>query len=191
MRTLIDNLPDIVFIKDAQSRFTMLNMACAQQLGASRPEDILGKSDADFVAADLAAQYRADEQSLMQSGKPVHKEEPTQFKETGEMHWSLTSKIPMKHEDGRIIGLIGIARDITAHKHAEQALVQERTLLRTLIDNLPDCIYAKDATGRKILANPADLEISTARPRLRPSARAISISFRRKSLKNSGPTTSG
>jgi PAS domain S-box-containing protein len=157
LRTLIDNLPDIVFIKDAQSRFTMLNMACAQQLGASRPEDVLGKSDADFVTAELAAQYRADEQSLMQSGKPVHKEEPTQFKGTGEIHWSLTSKIPMKHEDGRIIGLIGIARDITKHKHAEQALVQERTLLRTLIDNLPDCIYAKDATGRKILANPADL----------------------------------
>ncbi len=157
LRTLIDNLPDIVFIKDAQSRFTMLNMACAQQLGASCPEDVLGKSDADFVAADLAARYRADEQSLMQSGKPVHKEEPTQFKGTGEMHWSLTSKIPMKHEDGRIIGLIGIARDITKHKLAEQALVQERTLLRTLIDNLPDCIYAKDAAGRKILANPADL----------------------------------
>jgi len=157
LRTLIDNLPDIVFIKDAQSRFTMLNMACAQQLGASRPEDVLGKSDADFVTAELAAQYRADEQSLMQSGKPVHKEEPTQFKGTGEIHWSLTSKIPMKHEDGRIIGLIGIARDITKHKHAEQALVQERTLLRTLIDNLPDCIYAKDAAGRKILANPADL----------------------------------
>jgi PAS domain S-box-containing protein len=157
LRTLIDNLPDIVFIKDAQSRFTMLNMACAQQLGASHPEDVLGKSDADFVAADLAAQYRADEQALMQSGQPVHKEEPTQHKGTGEMHWSLTSKIPMKHEDGRIIGLIGIARDITAHKHAEQALVQERTLLRTLIDNLPDCIYAKDAAGRKMLANPADL----------------------------------
>ncbi len=158
LRTLIDNLPDLIFIKDAQSRFTIVNTACAQQLGASRPEDVLGKSDADFVAADLAAQYRADEQALMQSGKPVHKEEPTQHKGTGEIHWSLTSKIPLRHEDGRIIGLIGIARDITKHKQAEQAVVQERTLLRTLIDNLPDGIYAKDAAGRKILVNPADLK---------------------------------
>ena len=158
LRTLIDNLPDIIFIKDAQSRFAIVNMACAQQLGASRPEDVLGKSDADFVAADLAAQYRADEQALMQSGKPVHKEEPTQHRGTGEMHWSFTSKIPIKHEDGRIIGLIGIARDITEHKRVEQALARERTLMRTLIDNLPDCIYVKDTTGRKILANPADLK---------------------------------
>ena len=157
LRTLIDNLPDIIFIKDDQSRFAIVNAACAQQLGASRPEDILGKGDADFVAADLAAQYRADEQALMQSGKPVHKEEPTQHRGTGEMRWSFTSKIPLRREDGRIIGLLGIARDITEQKRGEQALVRERTLLRTLIDNLPDCIYAKDAAGRKILANPADL----------------------------------
>jgi PAS domain S-box-containing protein len=158
LRILIDNLPDLIFIKDAQSRFAIVNMACAQQLGASRPEDVLGKSDADFVAADLAAQYRADEQALMQSGQPVHKEEPTQHKGTGEMHWSLTSKIPMKREDGRIIGLIGIARDITERKRVEQALAHEGTLMRTLIDNLPDFIYAKDKQGRFVLNNMAHVQ---------------------------------
>ena len=176
LRTLIDNLPDFVFVKDAQSRFVILNTACTQQLGASRPEEVLGKSDADFVSPELAAQYLADEQALMRSGQVLHKEEPVQHKQSGEMRWSFTTKVPLKDDTGRIVGLMGIARDITKRKQAEEALrqsrdelekrvaertgeiLQERLLLRTLIDNLPDCIYAKDAAGRKTMANPADLK---------------------------------
>ena len=176
LRTLIDNLPDLVFIKDSQQRFIVTNTACAQQLGASCPEEVLGKSDADFVTPELAAQYRADEQELMQSGQPVHKEERTQHKTLKEMHWSLTTKIPLKDAAGNVMGLMGIARDITRQKQVEEALRQshgeleqrvaertaelskERLLLRALIDNLPDCIYAKDVAGRKTLANPADLK---------------------------------
>jgi PAS domain S-box-containing protein len=176
LRTLIDNLPDLVFIKDSQSRFIVTNTACAQQLGASCPEGVLGKSDADFVTPELAAQYRADEQELMQSGQPVHKEERTQHKTLKEMHWSLTTKIPLRDAAGNVMGLMGIARDITRQKRAEEALRQshgeleqrvaertaelskERLLLRALIDNLPDGIYAKDTAGRKTLANPADLK---------------------------------
>jgi len=108
LRTLIDNLPDLVFIKDAQSRFVILNTACAQQLGASCPEEGLGRSDADFVSPELAAQYLADEQALMRSGQPVTKEESTQHKTLG-MRWSLTTKVPLKDESGHVTGLIGIA----------------------------------------------------------------------------------
>jgi PAS domain S-box-containing protein len=176
LRTLIDNLPDLVFIKDSQQRFIVTNTACAQQLGASCPEEVLGKSDADFVTPELAAQYRADEQELMQSGQPVHKEERTQHKTLKEMHWSLTTKIPLKDAAGNVMGLMGIARDITRQKQVEEAqrqshgeleqrvaertaeLSKERLLLRALIDNLPDAIYAKDTAGRKTLANPADLK---------------------------------
>jgi PAS domain S-box-containing protein len=176
LRTLIDNLPDYVFVKDAQSRFVLLNTACAQQLGASRPEEVLGKSDADFVSPELAAQYLADEQALMRSGQVLQKEEPVQHKLSGKMGWSFTTKVPLRDDTGKIVGLMGIARDITKRKQTEEALrqsrdelekrvaertseiLQERLLLRTLIDNLPDCIYAKDAAGRKTMANPADLK---------------------------------
>jgi len=158
LRTLIDNLPDIIFAKDAQSRFILANTACAHQLGVDCVEKVLGKTDADFVSPELASQYLADEQALMQSGQPVTQEELTQNKETGEIRRSLTSKVPLKDATGKVIGLIGIARDITRRKQAEEALDRERQLLRTLIDNLPDCIYAKDADARKIMANPADLK---------------------------------
>src|SRR5664280_1567910 len=124
LRTLIDNLPDFVFVKDAQSRFVILNTACAQQLGASCPEEVLGKSDADFVSPELAAQYLADEHALMRSGQMLHKEEPVQHKQSGEMRWSLTTKIPLRDDTGKIMGLMGIARDITKRKQAEEALRQ-------------------------------------------------------------------
>ena len=158
LRTLIDNLPDIIFAKDAQSRFILTNTACTHQLGAHRMEEVLGKTDADFVSPELASQYLAEEQALMQLGQPVTKEELTQDKETREMHRSLTTKVPLKDGAGKVVGLIGIARDITKRKRAEEALARERQLLRTLIDNLPDAIYAKDAEARKIMANPADLK---------------------------------
>jgi PAS domain S-box-containing protein len=157
LRALIDNLPDIIFAKDAQSRFILANTACTHQLGVSRVEEVLGKTDADFVSPELASQYLADEQALMRSGQPVTKEERTQNKETGGICWSLTTKVPLKDDTGKVVGLIGIARDITERKQAEEFLARERLLLRTLIDNLPDCIYAKDADARKIMANPADL----------------------------------
>ena len=156
LRVLIDNLPDYIFAKDAQSRFILVNTACAHQLGAGSVEEVLGKTDADFVSPELASQYLADEQALMQSGQPVTKEERTQNKETGEIRLSLTTKVPLKNDSGDVVGLIGIARDITKRKQAEEALGRERNLLRTLIDNLPDSIYAKDAGARKILANPAN-----------------------------------
>ncbi len=158
LRTLIDNLPDIIFAKDAQSRFVITNTACANQLGASRVEEVLGKTDADFVSPELASQYLADEQALMQSGQPITKEEPTQYKKTGEMLQSLTTKVPLKDDAGKVVGLIGIARDITERKRAEETIARERQLLRTLIDRLPETFYIKDLDSRFLVANEAQAE---------------------------------
>ena len=159
LRTLIDNLPDMIFVKDAESRFTLTNTACTRQLGASQPEEVLGKSDADWVSPELAAQYLADEQALMRSGRPVTKEEATQHKTMG-MRWSLTTKVPLKDEAGHVTGLIGIARDITEHKLAEDKLAYEQELFQTLLDNLPDSIYFKDRESRFMRVNRAKAERS-------------------------------
>lgn len=157
LRAVLDDLPDIIFIKDMESRFAMVNQACVQQLGATDQQAVLGKTDADFVSPELAAQYLAVEAGVLQTGKTVTCEERTEHKTRGEIRWTMTTKLPLKNETGQIVGLMGIARDITEHKLAEESLSKERLLLRTLVDNLPDCIYAKDALGRKTLANRADL----------------------------------
>jgi PAS domain S-box-containing protein len=122
LRTLVDNLPDIIFIKDAESRFLLVNTACARQLGLSHPDEAVGKTDADFVTPELARRYRADEFALMQSGSSVHQEEPTLHKASGKIGCSLTTKLSVKDSDGKVIGLMGIARDITPLKDAEKKL---------------------------------------------------------------------
>ena len=122
LHTLIDSLPDLIFVKDAESRFVLVNRACARQLGVDCPEDALGKTDADFFAAELARKYRADEVALMQLGQTVNQEERTQHRETGELRWSHTIKVPLKDGAGNVIGLMGIVRDISPKKRAEEKL---------------------------------------------------------------------
>jgi PAS domain S-box-containing protein len=160
-RILIDNLPDHIYAKDKAGRFVLNNTAHAKSLGAKSPEELKGKSDFDYFPRELAEQFFADEQSIVQSGKPVINQE--QFNASpsdnaGRKRWWIATKVLWRDGRGNILGTIGITRDITERKQAEQTIASERTLFRTVIDNLPDCIYAKDEAGRKILANPADLK---------------------------------
>ncbi len=160
LRTLINNLPDYVYVKDAEGRFIMANVAVARQLGFSLPDEVIGKTDFDLFPHELAARYRAEEEEMIQSGKGLHNHEGPSVDASKEVknRWVSTTKVILRNAQGKVIGFIGLGRDITERKQAEDALARERSLLRTLIDNLPDCIYAKDAAGRKILANPADLK---------------------------------
>lgn len=119
LRTLIDNLPDLIYVKDTESRFLVANMAEARLLGAATPEELLGKSDADYFPAELAGKYRADEQAILQSGQPLlNYEEPT-VELDGNPKWFINSKVPVRDRQGKVIGLVGMGRDITERKQAE------------------------------------------------------------------------
>ena len=168
--TLMDNVPDAVYFKDAASRFIRVNRAHARKLGLSDPTQLVGKSDADFFSGEHARQALADEQEIIRTGRPLLNVEEKETWPDGTVSWVLTSKLPLFDTGGQVIGTCGISRDITERKQAQNELekrvaertaevFQERRLLRTLIDNLPDGIYAKDAAGRKIMSNPADLKI--------------------------------
>jgi PAS domain S-box-containing protein len=157
LRTLIDNLPDCIYAKDAAGRKTMANPADLKNLRCKTEAEAVGKTDFDLFPKDVAEKFWADDQAVIQ-GRPVIDREEYFINDAGEKRWLLTSKLPLRDQDGRTIGLVGVGRDITRRKEAEEALARERSLLRTLIDNLPDCIYAKDDAGRKVLANPADLK---------------------------------
>jgi PAS domain S-box-containing protein len=160
LRTMIDNLPDYIYVKDAQGRFVLANMAVARQMGFSSPEEIIGKSDFDLFPHELAARYRAEEEEMIRTGKGIFNHEgPTvDASKRGKNRWVSTTKVILRDPQGKVTGFIGLGRDITERRRMDEVLAQERSLLRTLINNLPDCIYAKDTAGRKILANPADLK---------------------------------
>ena len=92
LRTLIYHLPDNIFIKDRQSRILISNLAHARTLGAAHPDEVVGKTDGDFLSRELANQHYADEQALMASGQPLNREEKVVDPRTGEARWLQTTK---------------------------------------------------------------------------------------------------
>lgn len=122
LRAVIDLLPDYIYVKDRQSRFMVDNLAVARNLGC-QPEDIIGKTDFDFFPQDLAQQFFDDEQRVIATGEPlISREEPNYYPLTDSWGWHLTTTVPLKDGDGGIIGIVGVSRDITAHKRMEEAL---------------------------------------------------------------------
>jgi rsbT co-antagonist protein RsbR len=123
LRTLINKLPDHIYAKDREGRFLLVNEAQAHYMGAETPEELIGKSDFDFYPPELARQYLADEQALLESGQPlIDHEEPNIDRQAGEETWTSTTKVPFRDSRGRVVGIVGISRDITGRKQAEEAL---------------------------------------------------------------------
>jgi len=150
--TLMDNIPDRVFFKDAESRFTRINKALADHFRVRHPRDAQGRTDADFFTAEHAESARRDEQDVMLSGQPILGKIERETLPDGGVSWALTSKLPLRRR-GEIVGSFGVSRDITALKKFEEELANERNLLRSLIDNLPASIDVKDPQGRYLLDN--------------------------------------
>jgi PAS domain S-box-containing protein len=155
LRALIDNTPDLIYVKDRQSHFVLNNRAHLEWLGVSSQAELKGKGDFDLFPPEMAQRYYDDELLLMQTGIPlINREEPCPDAQ-GVVHWVASTKTPLRNRSGRIVGIVGITRDISARKRFEDALVFERQLLHTLMDNVPDSIYFKDSSSRFIRVNRA------------------------------------
>jgi PAS domain S-box-containing protein len=156
LRTLIDSMPELINYKDTEGRYLLNNHAHLQSLGVEHQEDVLGKTMFDFHPTELAQRYYEDEMQVLRTGEAVLDKEETVIRyDTGERRWHLTSKVPLKDNQGKVTSIISISTDITDRKHYEDKIQQEHTLLRTLIDNLPDYIYIKDTQGRFVVGNVA------------------------------------
>ena len=155
--TLIDSLPDFIFVKDAESRFVINNLAHRQVLKAQTQADLLGKTDFDIFPPELAQQYYADEQSIIQSGQAVIDREEPYLDETGQQRWLSTTKMPLRDERGQIVGLVGISRDITERKQVAEILQESQALYQSSLDALPQKVYRIDQAGRITFGNKAYL----------------------------------
>lgn len=130
LRTVIDHLPDLIYVKDRESRFLLANRATARLMGLCEPDDLIGRSDHDFYPTEMADVFRADEADVMDRNQPVVNREERALDPRGAEHWILSTKVPLHDENGGIVGLIGIGRDITARRRTEQALVKDNLDLR-------------------------------------------------------------
>jgi PAS domain S-box-containing protein len=126
LRTLIDNLPDFIYAKDRKSRFLLANRAAARVMGVEHPEHLLGKSDFDFHSNVLASGYYAGEQEVMDSGEALVNRQEATIDPDGNHIDVLTTKVPLRDEAGRVIGIIGINRDITARVKIEAEVCKAR-----------------------------------------------------------------
>jgi PAS domain S-box-containing protein len=147
-QTLLDRLPDAIYFKDTEGRFTRVTASLARSLGAKEPSEVIGKTDADFFPASYAEETRRDEQRLMVTGIPmIGKEERPNWSDQRDC-WVSTTKVPLRNESGDIIGTFGISHDIT-----EQKLAQER--FRGVIEAAPNAMVVVNAEGRIQFANAA------------------------------------
>lgn len=126
LRTLIDNLPDYIFVKDQASRFVLTNVAHLEVLGAKSLDDVVGKSDFDFFPRPRAEEYQASEQTVLSSGQPLVNRLEELTDRAGRRRWLLTSKVPLRDGGGKIVGLVGICRDFTTLKEAEDSLAHAK-----------------------------------------------------------------
>jgi diguanylate cyclase (GGDEF)-like protein/PAS domain S-box-containing protein len=122
LRALIDQVPDYLFVKDIECRFVVANNAVAADLGHGDPNMLIGKTDLDLHPPELAEAFIANDRRVMDSGKPMLDHEEFVVLGDGTKRWLSTSKLPLRTSDGTIIGLVGIARDITERKGAEDRI---------------------------------------------------------------------
>ncbi|MFQ6042445.1 MAG: PAS domain-containing protein, partial [Candidatus Poribacteria bacterium] len=128
LRTIIDNLPDYIYVKDTEGRYLVSNIAHVRFLGAATLDEVVGKTVFELFPRELAAQYHADDREIIRSGQPLLNREERSVDGTGNSIWNLTTKVPLRDSHRKIIGLVGIARDITERKRAEEernALIKE------------------------------------------------------------------
>ena len=131
--TLINNIPDLVFYKDRESRFIMVNRAFADLTASKRPQDVIGMTDLDLFPAGIAEKFRADDRVVMESNRPSPDLEEIISSADGSTRWMLTKKVPISEPSGEVIGLVGIARDITERRGMEEALLSAKEYAEKLI----------------------------------------------------------
>jgi PAS domain S-box-containing protein len=171
LQTLLDNSPDVIYFKDRQSRFVHYSKSFAALFNLENTDSLKGKTDADFFTEAHASEARRDEQEIMRTGAPMVGKLEREEHHDGRLTWALTSKMPWRNEDGQIIGIFGISKNVTALKEAEQKLARERELLRSLLDNVPDCIYFKDLESRFVRVSKSKTKKTVLRsPKLRAVA---------------------
>ena len=120
--TLIDNLPDYIYLKDRESRFVLANRAIAEFMGVGDPARLVGRTDRDFYPEAIAGKFADDERRVIDEGRSIVNMEEAIRSTSGRERWVFTTKVPLFDTAGKVTGLVGIGHDITDIKNTEEAL---------------------------------------------------------------------
>jgi diguanylate cyclase (GGDEF)-like protein/PAS domain S-box-containing protein len=136
-RTLLDQLPEFIYVKDRRSRFVFANAAAGRNSRFHDGSDLIGKTDFDILDHASARELFTIEQEVMSTGTPVEGREERITLPDGRLLWLTTSKMPLRNADGYIVGLVGISRDITERKRQDDRRHGHARLLEMIARGQP------------------------------------------------------
>ena len=153
LRSLLDTIPDLISYKDPAGRYLGCNEAFAVRFIGRSKEEIIGRDDRTLIPhEEMALVYSQREREALTAATPVTRDEAV-IMSNGEQLLLETIRIPFRDEDGRILGIISVGRDVTARRELEQALELSHNHMQTILDNLPMQAWLKDREGRLLMVN--------------------------------------
>lgn len=153
LRTLLDSIPDSIYIRDKEGRYTVVNKALAELVGAKDPAQVSGKTPFEFFPEEEAREFIAEDRRVMESGETVINPSSRLRHANGEFRHLLTTKVPVRDTEGNVCGILGINRDVTEQEKAREAVKQTEHRMQEIVDNSPTPMYAKSVTGHYLMIN--------------------------------------
>jgi two-component system, NtrC family, sensor kinase len=157
---LMDNIPDFIYYKDVESKFTRINMAMAKYLKLRHPKEAIGKTDFDFYTKEVANSLLKDEKKIISSGIGLYNYDEMTISKNGNVTWFVATKIPLKDQTGKIVGVFGISRDITDRKLMEKILWNEKEELNVTLRSVGEGVITTNKDEKIILLNKKAEEIT-------------------------------
>jgi len=158
LQTFMDNIPDSIYFKDDKNRFIRVNKTKARN-SRTTPSNMIGKTDFDFLPPEQAEKSFIDDVQVMKSGKPIINKVERITNKDGIEKWVLVSKIARYNKKGKAIGTMGISRDITNLKEAEEALRKSHQEFASLFNSSPEALVYLDEEGNILNINPRFTEL--------------------------------
>lgn len=147
LRTLIDNLPDPIYVEDIECRKVIANKADIENSGCTTESQVLGKTDLELFPGNIGTRGYAEDRKIIETGNPVFDLEEEFITKKGEIRWLQTTKVPLHDKNGKITGLVGIGHDITQRKRVETELLYSSMFNKSLLDTIPFGMDIVDEQG--------------------------------------------
>ncbi|RKZ61451.1 MAG: hypothetical protein DRR08_08715 [Candidatus Parabeggiatoa sp. nov. 2] len=152
LRLLIDNIPQYIFWKDINSVYLGCNRKCTEFAQLENPDDIVGKTDFELACKKKAQSIRETDRQVMDTDTPQERS-IEHLRHNCSWYWIETSKIPLHDATGKVVGLLGVAQDITTRKQAEETLNKTNRLLQSILESTTHLIVAYSSDYRLLVFN--------------------------------------
>lgn len=152
LRSLIDSIPDRIFVRDPDRHYLLVNRAMAQAAGLDSPAAMIGRRPEDFFPRTTLAAAIQEDLDLLAGDRDIVTRE-WQHERDGETRTIITTKVPWFDAEGRCHGIVGLDRDVTDSRIARARITESETRLQEVMDNSPAVVSMKDPEGRYLMVN--------------------------------------